>query len=300
VLRIDLQQEGISFKTNPPAPLLPPPAVTWNTTGKTISEFMQAEKSCVAAINTNFSWPYNDDDVSGNPFVLFGLAVTREPDGAVFVCDPWERPKSNYTDLPDVPDYRYTGCVALLIYSDNFAEIKEITAVEPKPNISGLVAAVAGSPPPVRDDNREPPFDPNWPPLLFAGAAEGQSPWVLKEDKVMWAQDVPTSPLIAARTMIGLSGESQPRYLFLMTIDGNENMSPQFGGTFYDAGEWLRAAGAYNGFCLDGGGSTAMALRKGDQITIVNTPFGDEATPGYQRAVGLYLGVVSRNPEPLP
>jgi hypothetical protein len=100
---------------------------------------------------------------------------------------------------------------------------------------------------------------------------------------------------IAARTAVGLSQDK--RYLFLLTIDGVEDLGMRYGATFYDVGQWLLIAGAYGGFTLDGGGSTAMAMMalQSDNAflpTLMNVPHGSETTPYFMRSNDQFFGVV--------
>jgi exopolysaccharide biosynthesis protein len=96
---------------------------------------------------------------------------------------------------------------------------------------------------------------------------------------------------IAGRSAVGLSEDR--RTLFLLTIDGVEGANPQYGAGFYDVGEWLLQAGAYDGMSLDGGGSTAMAiLNELNEPVLVNIPHGTEGPPYIQRANAQFLGVV--------
>jgi exopolysaccharide biosynthesis protein len=100
-----------------------------------------------------------------------------------------------------------------------------------------------------------------------------------------------TGELVAGRTAVGLSADRKT--LFLLTIDGVEKATPQYGAIFYDVGEWLRLVGASDGITLDGGGSTAMAmLNRNDEPVLVNNPHGTEGFPYIQRANAQFFGVV--------
>jgi phosphatidylinositol-3-phosphatase len=92
-------------------------------------------------------------------------------------------------------------------------------------------------------------------------------------------------PLVAPRTAAGLSPDG--RYLYLLTIDGVEGQGR--GAGFYDVAEWLLRIGAVNGFNLDGGGSTTMAMQRPDLggAEILNSP----REICVQRYVGALLGV---------
>lgn len=110
-------------------------------------------------------------------------------------------------------------------------------------------------------------------------------------------------PLVAARTAIGLSealNNDAPQYLFLLTIDGLELTSkiipnqPYYGATYSDTAQWLLAAGAYNGFNLDGGGSTTMArIDKNGNAVLMNQPHNDEQNSDIcERKVAISFGVI--------
>ena len=60
------------------------------------------------------------------------------------------------------------------------------------------------------------------------------------------------------RTAIGLSQDKV--FLYLMTVDGRQNGWSD-GLNFYETADWLARFGAYNGFNIDGGGSTTMCIQ---------------------------------------
>jgi hypothetical protein len=95
-----------------------------------------------------------------------------------------------------------------------------------------------------------------------------------------------------ARSAVGLSvpGRSgEPRFLYLLVIDGGRLFSP--GATEAETALLLRALGAEEGLNLDGGGSSALALRgSGGAVHLLNTPVHDGIL-GRERAVAGCLGV---------
>lgn len=112
-------------------------------------------------------------------------------------------------------------------------------------------------------------------------AAAGGFTIVLSEGKPM-ADNRRREP----RTAAGVSADG--RTLYLLVADGRRPGSA--GLTDYETGLWLARLGADRGMTLDGGGSSAMALRGADGIVrIVNVPIHG-GTPGRERAVGSCLG----------
>jgi hypothetical protein len=119
------------------------------------------------------------------------------------------------------------------------------------------------------------------------------------EQIVAGGQNVATDqgPPVAARTVAGVSQDGSA--LFMVTIDGMEQTPQPYGGSIIDAGQWLILAGAWNGINLDGGGSATVARiasQQGQQATLMNMPYGDEKTPGYERTVGFCFGVAVAAP----
>jgi hypothetical protein len=278
-LRIDLKNPAVSFLTTPSAP----PGSPCQTIGATITGFMAAEPTVMAAVNANFSW-YDTDTVGGN-FSLMGLAVSQ---GQV-VCDPMEpapQPGTTPTD-PDVPDRTYAGAMAMMITQANEVTFQLVTKADPV-DLPGCYTAVAGSPQPVPTGGWPPQLTVAGPLLLVSDGSNQGKP-----------QQVPAEE-VAGRTAVGLSADGQ--YLYLVTLDGCEKAgyqngegSYQYGGGYYDIAQWLIIAGAYAGLNLDGGGSTAMACRDGNgDPVLMNVPYGGEQYPCVQRAVGNYFGVVTQ------
>lgn len=90
------------------------------------------------------------------------------------------------------------------------------------------------------------------------------------------------------RSAVGISSENG-KHLYLLVIDGRRSGSA--GATEYETALLLRALGSYDGLNLDGGGSTALALRYGDgSIRTANTPIHG-GIPGRERAVAACLGI---------
>jgi hypothetical protein len=92
------------------------------------------------------------------------------------------------------------------------------------------------------------------------------------------------------RSAVGLSRDGSS--LFLLAIDGRRPGS--VGATEAELGRLLKALGAWEGLSLDGGGSTALALRyPGGRVRTVNTPVHG-GLPGRERAVAGCLGLRER------
>ncbi|WP_310720047.1 phosphodiester glycosidase family protein [Streptomyces lydicus] len=267
VLRIDLQNSGVSFCTTPAGGM-------YQTIGDTVTGFLSANPTVMVAINANFSW-YDTDAVGGN-FALMGLAVSQ---GNV-VCDPRiPAPQPTPKQTADVPNDTYAGAMAMLISQENGVTFQRVTQADPNWP-SDTYTAIAGSPNPGE----------GWPPQPYV---PGQ-PLLLVDNGVNQAtpEACPTER-IAGRTAVGASADGQ--YLYLVTLDGCENAAWPNGGAFYDIAQWLIIAGASTGLNLDGGGSTAMACRDSNNNPILmNVPYGAESLPGVQRAVGNFFGVITQ------
>jgi hypothetical protein len=271
VARVDLLEPGISFYTTPASD----PSCANQTIGRTCTEFLQENPAVLLAINANFSW-YEGQDVSGAYFVLFGLAMSN---GDV-VCDPsvvaW---RTSGPGLVDVPDETWVGAVALLITPDNHASIQTVTANQPI-DTSTYQTAIAGSAQPMPNTT--------WPPQKpVPGPLQ-----VLVNGQNNGVPQASPAEEVAGRTGVGLSQDGNT--LYLLTIDGLEKQG-DYGADFYDLGAWLQLAGAYNGFNLDGGGSTTMARREPNNAEpiLVNQPHGNETSAVVERAVGNFFGVIA-------
>jgi hypothetical protein len=273
VVRIDLRNTPqVQFYTSPQSDLA----------GNTIMQFLTASDtplSTVLAINGALAAS------SGANVYLFGAAISQ---GTV-VCDPTQ-PSAN----PNVGNSD-DGTVALTISEDLQASFQVINAETGLPvNWTSTYTAVAGSP-------NVPPG--SVPPVAFnTGLLLPGDAMVLKDG---WNRGIPFRPdtlnatddavWLAARTAVGLSQDNN--FLFLLTVDGVEDQGMRYGATFYDVGQWLLMAGAYQGLTLDGGGSTAMAMMalQSDNSflpTMMNVPHGSETVPYYMRSNAQFLGVV--------
>lgn len=87
----------------------------------------------------------------------------------------------------------------------------------------------------------------------------------------------------APRTVAGFSKDST--YLYLITLDGRQASSD--GATLAELADLIIRLGVYDGFNLDGGGSTTMVLRN----AVMNSP-----SDGNERSVANCLMVVSSAP----
>ncbi len=104
-------------------------------------------------------------------------------------------------------------------------------------------------------------------------------------------------PMVAARTAVGISPSgTTPPSLYLLTIDGldTKDTGNTYGARHCDTAAWLMAAGATDGFNLDGGGSTTMARIDGTtgQAVLMNVPHGDDVNAGSERPVGNSFAIV--------
>jgi hypothetical protein len=91
----------------------------------------------------------------------------------------------------------------------------------------------------------------------------------------------------SARSAAGLSGGGKT--LYLLAIDGKRPGSP--GATEAETALILKQLGAVEGINLDGGGSSALALRFPDGETrVANIPV-HQIIPGRERAVAICLGI---------
>jgi hypothetical protein len=98
----------------------------------------------------------------------------------------------------------------------------------------------------------------------------------------------------SARSAAGFSGGGKT--LYLMAIDGKRPGSP--GATEAETALILKQLGATEGINLDGGGSSALALRFPDGETrLVNTPV-HQIIPGRERAVAVCLGIGTESTSP--
>ncbi|MDR2601909.1 MAG: phosphodiester glycosidase family protein [Spirochaetaceae bacterium] len=94
------------------------------------------------------------------------------------------------------------------------------------------------------------------------------------------------------RSAAGLgAGADGSQILYLLVADGRWLDSQ--GATETETGLLLRALGARDGINLDGGGSSAMALRIDGKVHIINRPIHNQI-PGKERAVASCIGVKAR------
>ncbi len=99
--------------------------------------------------------------------------------------------------------------------------------------------------------------------------------------------DSPPEP----RTATGKSQDG--RYLILLTIDGRQG-AYSAGATLHETGQCLLRFGAFDGFNLDGGGSTALLCDDGaGGAQLLNRPISG-GIPGNERVNGSHLGVWAR------
>jgi len=92
------------------------------------------------------------------------------------------------------------------------------------------------------------------------------------------------------RTAAGVSSDGS--LLYLLVVDGRRARS--VGATEPETGRLLERLGALDGLILDGGGSSALALRgPGGEPSVVNRPVHG-GFPGRERAVGNVLGILSK------
>jgi hypothetical protein len=125
--------------------------------------------------------------------------------------------------------------------------------------------------------------DPDQPEILHA---VGGFHCILREgeltERAIQKQDTPRY----ARSAAGLSTDS--RTLYLLAIDGGQLGKP--GATEAETARILKQLGANDALNLDGGGSTALALRYPDgTVRTLNTP-AHNGIPGKERAVALCVG----------
>ena len=88
------------------------------------------------------------------------------------------------------------------------------------------------------------------------------------------------------RSAAGISADGS--HLYLLIIDGRRTGS--IGATEYETALLLRSLGAWDGLNLDGGGSSALALRgRNGKVRTVNTP-KHKFIAGVERAVAGCIG----------
>ena len=115
-------------------------------------------------------------------------------------------------------------------------------------------------------------------------AISGNNPLLINGTNVQTANPTDLDP----RTALGLSADR--RYLYMMTIDGRQTGWSD-GSDFYNVGEWLKRFGAYDGICIDGGGSTTLVMAncEGKAVRLNRSSFVFQY--GRERNVGHNFGV---------
>ena len=101
----------------------------------------------------------------------------------------------------------------------------------------------------------------------------------------------PTDSPPEPRTATGKSQDG--RSLIFITIDGRQG-AYSAGATLHETAQWLLRLGAFDGFNLDGGGSTALVCDDGaGGALLLNRPISG-GIPGNERVNGSHLGVRAR------
>ena len=90
------------------------------------------------------------------------------------------------------------------------------------------------------------------------------------------------------RTAAGLT-RARDR-LILVVVDGRQPGYSE-GVAFEPLARWMQAAGAHDAVLFDGGGSTTLVARAGDDVAVLNTPVHGRHPPGLERPVACHLGV---------
>jgi len=100
------------------------------------------------------------------------------------------------------------------------------------------------------------------------------------------------------RTLMGLSQDRH--YLFLLVIDGRQGSIDYSEGAYdWQAAEWLKLAGAWDGAYTDGGGSSCMVVMDTTGMPVpLNHDSSSLTSPGFrERTVGSHFGIYA---DPLP
>lgn len=87
------------------------------------------------------------------------------------------------------------------------------------------------------------------------------------------------NPDLAPRTAVGLSADRAT--LIVLLVDGRQEGTSE-GLLLHELGLWLRRLGAHDGLNLDGGGSTTLVVREGDDVRVLNRPI-HRKQPGRER-----------------
>lgn len=279
VLRVDLLAPGIDFYISAQKD-----GDNGRTAGQTVTDFMRNSPTVRVAINANFTSTSPNYAQISCDHAAFGMVVSQ----GKIVCDPtrqsWTYPDGK-TTVPNVPDSQYAGAIALLIRKNRsaprFSAVFDVVTAHSQVKMDEVYAAVAGS-----ARSAEAGWEPRktiLPDLLC----------LVQNGRNVCKPEMSTYEEVAARTGIGIQGQ----YLYLVTIEGREQSSGsvEHGAKLYDLAEWMMALKVDDAISLDGGGSTVMAKYDActDQYVLLTTPYGDEKTPGAQRVVGVYFGVVA-------
>lgn len=89
------------------------------------------------------------------------------------------------------------------------------------------------------------------------------------------------------RTGAGVSQDGKT--LWLIAVDGRQK-DWSGGCTTVEMADWLKAAGAWSGINLDGGGTTALVVEKDGKPAVLNRPI-HLGIPGLERPGGSHLGI---------
>lgn len=81
------------------------------------------------------------------------------------------------------------------------------------------------------------------------------------------------------RTAVGISQDGAT--LFVLVVDGRQDGTSE-GLYLHELGLWMRRLGAHDALNLDGGGSTTLVVREGDDVRVVNRPI-HRNDPGRER-----------------
>jgi exopolysaccharide biosynthesis protein len=264
IAEINLTAPGIHFE-------LTPPGGTLESVRQTTVSFLNQEHAQLA-INGHFFLPFPSSDINA---MLIGLAVSN---GNVY--SSFEAPVQSYALVTNAP--------ALNIDSSNHPGIvhDDTTFADGKHVIENVVlwTALAGSAQIITNGVVSIPtyLDATHPDGLLTPGGPGSY-----SNSNSWYN------LINARTVIGLSQDSQT--LFLFTVDsagGSRGMT-----VAEVANLLLNEYGVYNALNLDGGGSTTMALQ--NPVTGVGSIINVSSDNPNGRAVGSNLAIFATSvPEP--
>lgn len=120
----------------------------------------------------------------------------------------------------------------------------------------------------------------------------GTGPLLVKNGQVSISMDESQSFAKSLQPRTAIATNKAGDKVFLITVDGRQNGYSN-GATLREMANYLISLGAYNAINLDGGGSTAMAVRQlgSSQPSLVNSP-----SEGVERKVSSVLQVISSAP----